>query len=380
LSKISPMRKIGFILFFIFTFLFSVSGQNAPVVVNYSFEPAVQHFNVPPGVNTITISISGAMGGGIWGGNGASFIGICNVTSPHVLSVVVGQRGYAAADTGIHSGGCGGGASWLYDSNSVLYNPNGTIGLLAVAAGGGGAASGYAHPPNPGWRYYPGLDAGVDLFTNAATADSNCGPGGSGGNGGGLLPDLIILGGCGTGWLSIGDGGACMSGMDEANHFSVASSNCFNTLRGGFGGGGGGTDLNEAGTHVTWGGGGGGYNGGGDGFGGGGGGSYLNGTLVGTATASNTGNGSVTISYIPPLTQVIDIYPNPNSGVFTINGIRQEQTVGIYNCLGQKIQTLPASNTFMQLDLSAYSKGTYLVVVRNTDGSKAWQGKVVKTQ
>jgi Glycine rich protein len=116
----------------------SLLSQNAPVVVNYSYEPAVQHFNILPGVNTITVTIVGAQGGGALGGKGASFAGICNVISPHVLSVVVGQEGIAVADTGNFNGGGGGGggASWVYDSNIVLYHPIGTIGLLAVAGGG----------------------------------------------------------------------------------------------------------------------------------------------------------------------------------------------------------------------------------------------------
>ncbi len=192
----------------------SLFCQNAPIVLNYSFEPAVQHFVVPPGVGTITVTIAGARGAGALGGKGANFTAICNVIENHILSVVVGQMGTASADTGIHSGGGGGGASWLYDSNSVLYNPNGTMGLLAVAAGGGGAASAWHNPPNPGWRYYSGLDAGVDLSTNAATTDSNCEAGGTEGNGGSESG--------GAGWLSNGGGGTCLSGMDEANHFSAS--------------------------------------------------------------------------------------------------------------------------------------------------------------
>jgi Secretion system C-terminal sorting domain len=161
--------------------------------------------------------------------------------------------------------------------------------------------------------------------------------------------------------------------MDEANDFRdiVAGYN----IHGAFGGGGGSRRYNEAGNDGFNGGGG--YNGGGAGLGGGGGGSYLNGALVGAATASDTGNGFVTISYIPPLTQVIDIYPNPNSGVFTVNGLLLGQVVEIYNCLGQKIQTLQASNTFMQLDLSAYASGVYFYRVSTDSGTLIGEGKVI---
>jgi hypothetical protein len=225
---------------------------------------------------------------------------------------------------------------------------------------------------------YAGFPAGIDLVTNAATPDSTfcMGAGGTGGNGGSnsTCYQERLCAGPGAGWLS---NGGCWNngGLDEANHFFRVY---IEQIIIGFGGGGGDGAVQGFIYDDGIGGGGGGYNGGGTGFVGGGGGSYLNGTLVGTATASNTGNGFVTISYLPPLTQVIDIYPNPNSGVFTVNGLLLGQVVEIYNCLGQKLQTLQASNTLMQLDLSAYSNGVYVVVVHNTDGSKAWLSKVVK--
>ncbi len=375
------MKRYFYLIFLITISLGStsyLSSQNAPVVVNYSYEPAVQHFNVPPGVNTITVTIAGAQGGGFLGGKGAFFTGICNVISPHVLSVVVGQKGiYVSGVFGGYYAGYGGGASWVYDSNIVLYNPSENAGLMAVAAGGGGEGSAW-NIQSKQWQFYIGGSGGIDLTNNTTTNDSS-GGGGKGGNGGGWG----LHSGGGAGWLSNGSGWVSgFGGQDEANHFSNSNSN-------GFGGGGGSSGFTEADHDGNLGGGGGGYNGGtAGGFsakannpappGGGGGGSYLNGILVGTATASNTGNGFVTISYILPLSQVIDIYPNPNSGLFTVNGIRQEQIIEIYNCLGQKIQMLQATNTIVQVDLSTYESGVYMVEVRNADGSKVEQTKVVK--
>jgi hypothetical protein len=285
---------------------------------------------------------------------------------------VVGQEGtFVGSRDGDTNGGSGAGASWVYDSNVVLYNPSGVTGLIAVAAGGGAGGYYVVFGGLNSWNFYAGGAGGVDFNNNTSTTGTQSDSGGTLGNGG----DGLYAGG-GAGWLSNGQGGNGYSGTDEANHFALTNSNYI--ASGGFGGGGGTHPFQLAGHDGVFGGGGGGYNGGGGGYGGGGGGSYLNGTLVGVATASYTGNGFVTISYIPPLTQVIDIYPNPNSGVFMVNGIRQEQMVEIYNCIGQKLQTLQASNTFMQLDLSTYPNGVYLVVVRNANGSQAWQTKVVK--
>src|SRR4029077_7868286 len=95
------MKRFTVFLFFTFRFSFFIYCQNAPIMIHYSFEPAVQHFTVPPGVSIITITIAGAQSGGPLGGKGASLTGICTVHACQVLSVVVGQRG----DTGYWSGG-----------------------------------------------------------------------------------------------------------------------------------------------------------------------------------------------------------------------------------------------------------------------------------
>jgi len=284
------------------------SGGGANATINsysvsssktFSYEPAIQNFTVPAGVSQVSIDISGAAGGTgsdstYLGGEGASFTGVATVTYGHVLSIVVGGMGLSDNNTG-----GGGGASWVYDSTMTgahTGTPSPSA-LLAVAAGGGGSS-----------YYGPGVGGGAggtDLTGNSATngASTNS-PGGTGGNGGGGgndgSGDAVNGGGAGgAGWFSNGITGVSdgAGGDDWANSFaSVAGLDGNN---GGFGGGGGGSD--------NGGGGGGGYNGGGGGVegvgggNGGGGGSYLSGgvaNLVGSITATNTGNGSVSISYI----------------------------------------------------------------------------------
>jgi len=252
-----------------------------PLVANFSFEPAVQHFKVPPSVTTITISIAGAQGGGgSLGGLGANFIGTASVIPGDILSVAVGQQG-----GGFYNGG--GGASWVYDSNVVLYNPIGNLGLIAVAGGGGGAgALTHRVPGVPSWLYYGGA-GGTNLVTNATNfGTSSYGAGGTGGNGGN-----VYGGAGGSGWLSNGQTAwHDTGGMDEAHHFIGVQG------MGGYGGGGAGWGKCTGPDCEYDGGGGGGYNGGGGGDGGCGGGSYFVNTLP-IVYDSGTGNGYLRIYY-----------------------------------------------------------------------------------
>jgi len=287
-----------------YTYSWSSGSNNASVVPTgtetFSYTGAIQHWVVPAGVTQITVSVAGAAGGSgadptYLGGYGASFTGVATVTSGHVLSVVVGGAG-SSDPTNDETGG-GGGASWVYDSNETgthTGNPS-LSALLAVAAGGGGGSY-YNSGPGGGAG---GTDLAGNSTTNGYSTNSTGGTGGNGGAGG--QDDSFSPDGCGGagggGWLSNATGNSNgTNGNDWANSFASAPGDDVNNT-GGFGGGGGGSGCA--------GGGGGGYNGGGGGVAGvgggdgGGGGSYLSGgvaNLIGNVTATNTGNGSVTIT------------------------------------------------------------------------------------
>ncbi len=264
----------------------------------FSFVPVVQHFVVPSGVSTLTIAISGAAGGyngsGI-NGKGASFTGICPVTPGDILGVVVGQQ---PGNSGSNTPG-GGGASWIYDSNTVASLGISSVNPIAVAGGGGSTSIG-------GGRGAVGGNGGIDIITYAATNGAyQNGAGGTGGHGGAAgVSSLFDGGGGGAGWLS---SGATSSGGNQdpagggknfttPGHFAGGTGGA--GFNGGYGGGGGAGEYG--------GGGGGGYNGGGGGDdyyydesynGGGGGGSYLNGTVIGAPVDTNQANGIVTITW-----------------------------------------------------------------------------------
>lgn len=361
-------------LLFIAILCLNINVLFAQNTVNFSEENAVQNWTIPAGITTVTITATGAAGGGTSGqgagGNGASLTGICTVIPGHKLSIVVGSMGGGNVATWACGGG---GASFVYDSNTVT--------LLIAGAGGGGGSSSLG---------YNGAAGGTDILTNVTTTMQYDGKGGTGGNGGNPDSTGIDAAG-GAGWISNGINGAfgAEGGNDRINLFTGGAGALpgQNNNNGGYGGGG-----NDGG------GGGGGYNGGGGGgYGGGGGGSYLNGTVVGTPTANNTGNGYVSVKYsgvagISDITsnqEVINIYPNPSRGVFSLQIVNPQlynsnNEIQVYNMLGEKVysQIIPKEGTgtsdmLIPIDLNSQPNGLYLYQVLSTDNNLIGQGKLI---
>ena len=77
----------------------------------------------------------------------------------------------------------------------------------------------------------------------------------------------------------------------------------------------------------------------------------------------------------------ISIYPDPNTGNFTIAGIVQGQVIELYDYTGQLLSsTIADNNTAMHFDISKKANGIYLVQILNKDGSIASENKLIKTQ
>jgi hypothetical protein len=74
-----------------------------------------------------------------------------------------------------------------------------------------------------------------------------------------------------------------------------------------------------------------------------------------------------------------NLYPNPNTGQFTISGLEKGMIIDIYDYLGKKISAVTASDNTMHLSLSAQPNGIYLIRIINTDGTLVDEKKVVKT-
>ncbi len=74
----------------------------------------------------------------------------------------------------------------------------------------------------------------------------------------------------------------------------------------------------------------------------------------------------------------VGVYPNPSKGLFSIDiNTATEGTVEIYNALGNKVKSIAVSSDekTYQLDLSAQSKGMYLVIYKSE--GKSYTKKIV---
>ncbi len=234
----------------------------------FAFTSNQQVFTVPVCVTSITIAAYGAQGypyNSPTAGLGGYAVGNLAVTPGQILYVYVGGEG--AQPTGGYNGGATGGWSGGGGASDVRTGTD--LSTRIIVAGGGGGTTAW------------GSNGGV-----------------GGGDTGGVASNSNYYS-CGSGVYGIGGSGGTQSGGGASGTY--AGNQGGNNGQPGSLGVGGGTD--------SWnnGGGGGGYYGGGSGAtpgcsgwgsGGGGGSSYLGGVTNGTTTpGSNSGNGSITISW-----------------------------------------------------------------------------------
>ena len=289
------MRTLGFLTALVL--LLGGVGQTRAGMITFSSTGSIQQFTAPA-AGTYDITVAGAQGGngalgnttqGI-GGDGVVLSGTITLTAGEVLKIVVGGQGGNASGLG---GGGGGGGSFVY-VNGPPSQP------LIVAGGGGGGGIGVSLPGGSG-------QTGTAGQTGFVTDPGAGGTNGSGGSGGTL--SIGDNGGGGAGWLGNGING---TGSNSGGGFGPP------TFAGGGSSGGGGGFGGFGGGGFGGGDGGGGYSGGGGGSGfqvsplidSGGGGSFLDPSLTGfTMTATQTGDGSVTIS--SPL--IVSSVPEPSS-------------------------------------------------------------------
>jgi hypothetical protein len=81
----------------------------------------------------------------------------------------------------------------------------------------------------------------------------------------------------------------------------------------------------------------------------------------------------------------ITLYPNPNSGVFTISVTNTELTISdfeVYNVLGEKIYSSPQQRTLSpgnyQINMSNQPNGIYIYRAIDKNGKMIGTGRFVK--
>lgn len=77
----------------------------------------------------------------------------------------------------------------------------------------------------------------------------------------------------------------------------------------------------------------------------------------------------------------LNVYPNPNTGYFTVSGVTRGQAIELYNYLGQRISSRIAENSTALFDIYSIPNGVYFLRVISSDGNTIIaEKKVVKTQ
>lgn len=77
----------------------------------------------------------------------------------------------------------------------------------------------------------------------------------------------------------------------------------------------------------------------------------------------------------------IRIYPDPNTGLFNVSGVKHGQVVEVYNSMGQMLMsTVAGDNKTMNFNISDMASGIYLVKIKNSDGTIVAQKKIMKTE
>lgn len=311
------------------------SEASSTVTCTFSFTGAAQSFVIPAGVDSITVRADGAQGGTVGrgaplGGLGGEAQAMLTVSPGAVVEVLVGGQGGATsggfaggggfngggsggdsppADAPDFGGGGGGGAS---DVRMGACASTLSCGLAARVLVGGGGGGGEGFGDNGGGGGNP----------SGGTGGSVSGGGGPGSGGSQVAGGTFGAGGS--------DSTGCAGGDGTAG--GVASQDA-----GGPGGAGG---IESPGGGMTaagdgGGGGGGGYWGGGGGGGGcaaggaGGGGSSFGPPGATFTNAANSGDGSVTISYVAAAAQAS---PSPLSFATQAQStISSPQTVTVTN-------------------------------------------------
>ncbi|GAA4461358.1 hypothetical protein GCM10023093_05870 [Nemorincola caseinilytica] len=74
----------------------------------------------------------------------------------------------------------------------------------------------------------------------------------------------------------------------------------------------------------------------------------------------------------------LEIYPNPATGKCVLSGLAKDETVTIYDLTGRAISTHTAAGAILDLDITSFAPGTYMLRVATAAGSSRSVARLVK--
>ncbi len=295
--------------------------------LNMTSDNGIQLWTVPK-TGTYTIEARGARGGNAdtaTGGLGARIKISTTLVKNNIIKILCGQQGGTASVASIYGhpaiAGGGGGGTYIYNIT--------TSSIILIAGGGGGAAKGSLDSSYIPAKYiWDGSNASAYNVLSGTDGRSSAGASGKGGSDGNAGTTGNGGGSSGAGWNGPGVKGTYGGGVGLSfNSGGTGGENIVHNgsfvinTEGGFGGGSG------AGVHLNYesdAGGGGGYSGGGGGGAvlgtGGGGGNYMITGSTYISSSTNSGHGSVTVTYTPPIITAAEYESTFSAHTFTSAG------------------------------------------------------------
>lgn len=75
----------------------------------------------------------------------------------------------------------------------------------------------------------------------------------------------------------------------------------------------------------------------------------------------------------------INVYPDPNNGIFMISGIKKNEVVELYNYMGQKLSSTKVDNSSaMQFNIADKADGVYVLKITNSGGKVIAEKQILK--
>jgi hypothetical protein len=97
----------------------------------------------------------------------------------------------------------------------------------------------------------------------------------------------------------------------------------------------------------------------------------------GTASQEWVVTASIEVGISEDVNLEVNVYPNPTTEYVTISNV-EFATVSVYNVLGGLIQTINSNATELTINVSSYSKGTYLIRIQKGNQMVTKKVSVIK--